>query len=171
MDTLDTPHEAPRGLGTTQMDLPQPPVVPQSPSVSGTTPRRGRSWIGWAVAATMLLVAVASTWTLSSKLSSERASVESQAAEIEGLEDDLASLTDDIAALNDEAGRLKDEGADLRAAIGDCRDAAAGGRRMLAWFAKVGMGRASLSEAKGEFRDYRKELQVCTSQANSNGVF
>lgn len=171
MDTLDTPHEAPRGLGATQMDLPQPPVASPSPSVNGTTPGRGRSWIGWAVAAAVLLVAVASSWTLSSDLSSERASVESQAAEIEGLEDDLASLTDDIAALNDEAGRLKDEGADLRAAIGDCRDAAAGGRRMLAWFAKVGMGRASLSEAKGEFRDYRKELQVCTSQANSNGVF
>lgn len=171
MDTLDTPHEAPRGLGTTQMDLPQPPVAPASRSESGTTHRRGRSWIGWAVAAALLLIAIASSWTLSSNLSSERASVESQAAEIEGLEDDLASLTDDIAALNDEAGRLKDEGADLRAAIGDCRDAAAGGKRMLAWFVKVGLGRASLSEAKGEFRDYRKELQVCTSQANSNGVF
>ena len=42
---------------------------------------------------------------------------------------------------------------------------------MLAWFVKVGLGRASLSEGQGEFRDYRKELQVCTSQANSNGVF
>ena len=92
MDTLDTPHEAPRGLGTTQMDLPQPPVAPASRS-GGAERRIGEAGRGSAgpSAAALLLIAIASSWALSSNLSSERASVESQAAEIEGLEDDLAS--------------------------------------------------------------------------------
>ena len=149
MDTLDTPHEAPRGLGTTRWIF-QAPVAPASRS-GERNDASARPVVDRAGPCRRPVALRSPPRGPCRRISSERASVESQAAEIEGLEDDLASLTDDIAALNDEAGRLKDEGADLRAAIGDCRDAAAGGKRMLAWFVKVGLGRASLSEGQGEF--------------------
>lgn len=119
----------------------------------------------------MLVAGVAGSWSQSSKLSAERVTVAQQGTEISDLQQQVSSLTEDLGSANDETDRIASESEDLRGALRDCRDAAAGGKHMLTLFAKVGFGRATVEEARAEFRDYRDSMQICTSQANSNGVF
>ncbi|HMG29238.1 MAG TPA: hypothetical protein VK585_03855 [Jiangellaceae bacterium] len=126
---------------------------------------------GWIVAALVLVAGTAAFLIKGASLSEAQGSIERLESRVTDFESRNAKLRDEIDSLQGEGTDLRGENNSLKTAVTDCRDAAVQMQKVTTSFFAYANKRIMFADWRSKVRAARAALGVCSSEAQSNGLF
>lgn len=153
----------------------RPRTLGEPTAVTAPEPSKPRRPWGLIIplAVVSLAVVLLAGWLVSvnGRLGDTRASLVAEQAHGKQLQTKITSLSSNVKRLQADKSELNSDNYALRTATEDCRDAAVKIRSFMRVSISAYKGTASVSDAQIAWRNAQRAMQVCQTEALSNGAF